>query len=145
MINVVFDTNIFIDGLLAEREDCEQIIDMFGDRKYRAHFSQETIGELIYVSKIIANQEFVDVNTKTSFLHYMTNLFFFSKSINTLDIKGTLPTYCKDEFDDMFLECACAGEVDYLVTNDIKSGLHDIDCYQYKIITSDEFLKLFVN
>lgn len=145
MISVVLDTNVIIDGLTGNRLDCDKIIDYFNDRKYRTLFSQETIGELIYVSKIVANKEFNDMETKQFFLHYMSNLFFFSKSVYTLDVKGKLPIYCNDIYDDMFLECALAGNADFLVTNDYKSGLHSIDDYNFKIINSKEFLKLITD
>lgn len=142
MINVVFDTNVFIDGLIGFREDCEQIIDLFNKRIYRTLFSQDTIGELIYVSKNIANHEFDDKSLKINFLHSINDMFFFSKSINTLDVKFNLPIYCNDKFDDMFLECAVAGEADYLVTNDEKSGLLEIVHYPFRVITSYDFLEM---
>lgn len=142
MIKVVFDTNVIIDGLTGSREDCENIINHLDSEKYRMRFSQETIGELLYISKGIAHREFKDEDNRVAFVQNISGLFFYAKSVNTLKVRDKLEVYCDDKFDDMFLECAYAGEVDYLVTNDIKSGLLNIDSYDFKIITSRQFLSL---
>ncbi|MEZ7172875.1 putative toxin-antitoxin system toxin component, PIN family [Sporosarcina sp. OR05] len=141
MIKVVFDTNVIIDGLLGHRSDCEEIIDCFNAGIFRAAFSQETIGELMYITKKIANQELQLEEEKIAFLLYIADMFFYYKSVNTLKIRGNLEVYCNDKFDDMFLECSYAGHVHYLVTNDTKSGLLDINCYEFKIVPSIEFLE----
>lgn len=76
MIKVVFDTNVIIDGLLGHRSDCEEIIDCFNAGIFRAAFSQESIGELMYITKKIANQELQLEEEKIAFLRTSQICFF---------------------------------------------------------------------
>jgi putative PIN family toxin of toxin-antitoxin system len=139
---VVIDTNVFIDGLLGFKDSSERIMELFRDIKITVIFSQDTIGEFVYVSKIIAKKYIKDIHDRMEFLNYIMYIFYHSQSINTIDQNIKLMVRCKDERDDMFLDCAFYGHADYLITDDIKSGLHEIDLEGLTILTSDEFMKL---
>jgi putative PIN family toxin of toxin-antitoxin system len=139
---VVIDTNIFIDGLLGFKNSSEQIMEMFNQIKITLLFSQDTIGELAYVAKILSKKVIRDIDKRMEFLNYVMHIFYHSQSINTIDQKVKLMVRCKDERDDMFLDCAFYGHADYLITDDIKSGLHEISLEGLTILTSEDFMKL---
>lgn len=147
MINkpkLVVDTNVFIDGLLDEKESSKQIMELFESIKITLLFSQDTIGELVYVSKIMSKKAIRDsMETRMKFLNYIMYIFYHSKSVNTVDTDEKINLKCNDDRDDMFLECAYFGKADYLVTDDIKSGLHSIDLEGITILTSEQFIKLY--
>lgn len=138
---VVFDTNIFVNGTFYSdsHEDCSKIIDWIKAKKFKVLFSQDTIGELLYVMKIRSNIVFQMTCDKLNVLKWITELFFFSKSIDT---RKTDCSELHDKSDAIFLKCAIEGEADYLVSNDTKSGLHKIKNEKIKIITSKEFVEL---
>jgi predicted nucleic acid-binding protein len=46
-------------------------------------------------------------------------------------------------YDDMFVKCAVKGEADYLITDDIKSGMHVISHDHLMVITSKEFVHTY--
>lgn len=139
---VVIDTNVFIDGLLGIKNSSEQIMDMFRKIEFTLLFSQDTIGEFVYVAKIISKKAIKDIEKRMEFLNLVMYIFYHSQSINTIDQKVKLTVRCKDERDDMFLDCAFYGRANYLITDDIRSGLHEIELAGLTILTSDEFVKL---
>lgn len=65
--------------------------------------------------------------------------FFYASAVNTLETEFEKTN---DEFDDMFLKCAIEANADYLVSDDLRSGLHDKDGYQFDVVTSKEFVEL---
>lgn len=52
-IKAVMDTNIFIADWFEESEECEKLLELVKNRKIRLLFEQDTIGELIYLVKIL--------------------------------------------------------------------------------------------
>jgi predicted nucleic acid-binding protein len=51
---VVLDTNVVIDGLFQISESCSKILDYVDSGEIQLYFSQDTIGELIYIVKNFA-------------------------------------------------------------------------------------------
>ncbi|WP_019412431.1 putative toxin-antitoxin system toxin component, PIN family [Paenisporosarcina sp. TG20] len=140
---VVIDTNIFIEGLLDEIDSSKRIIELFDDIKLTLLFSQDTIGELVYMMKIMAKKNIRDLDKRIEFLNYIINVFYHSSSINTVDTDNSLPVKCNDSHDDMFLECAYFGNADYLISNDIASGMHKLVLGKVSILTSEEFIEQY--
>ena len=137
---VVLDTNIFIKGWFGEDEVCQKIMNLIDKRKMYLSFGQDTIGELIYLTKNFARRFIVDRNNQVGIVQDVAKLFYYASSVNTLD---TISEKTKDEFDDMFMKCATEGKVDYLVTDDFKSGMHDIESLPFTVLSSREFMKLY--
>lgn len=135
---VVLDTNIFINGWLFAEDhgSCSQIMDMIDNRKIQLLFAQDTIGELVYVTKNFARHNIDDVNLQISLLQRVMELFYYSTSINTMDTKS-LPI--ADKYDSMFLKCAIEGKADYLVSDDFKSGMHEIVNDSFQVVSPNRF------
>jgi len=142
-LKIVVDTNIFIDGLFSLEEDnnkyCVKIINMINSKKFYLLFSQDTIGELIYVAKNFARHNISNIGDRVSLLKYLTELFYFSKSVNT---SHTISPEINDKYDDMFLKCAVRGKVNYLISDDFKSGMHNIDKFGFKVLNSKDFCEM---
>jgi predicted nucleic acid-binding protein len=104
------------------------------------NFAQDTIGELIYLTKNFARHNIDDVFERILLLKGIAELFYHSLSINTMktEIENS-----NDEYDDMFLKCAIEGKADYLITDDIKHGLHEREYNHLKIYTSEDFIKQY--
>lgn len=135
---VVVDTNIFIYGWFEDNPSCDKILDMIDNRDIQLFFSQDTIGELVYITKNFARYNLRKTEEKIAALQAIMILFYYGTSVNTLD------TECpklNDPQDEKFLKCAIKGEADYLITDDFKHGMQDFGTT--KIVSSEEFVNLF--
>lgn len=141
-IKLVLDTNIFLAGWFEGDENCEKILELVRDRKITLLFSQETIGEFIYVLKNFTRYNIDDVEVRIQLLEYIAKLFYYSLSINTMNFEIEKS---EDPYDDMLLKCALKGEADYLVTDDFKHGLHARDYDSLIICSSIDFINKYYN
>lgn len=140
---IVVDTNVFANGLLYFDDDCEKIMNLFDENKVTFLFSQNTAGEFFYVLEKMARKHVQGVDTRTEFLNHLVYIFYHSRSVNTTFSTVTPIPKCEDPEDDIFLELAVHGKADYLVTDDIKSGMHNVDLEDTVVLTSIEFMKLY--
>ncbi|MCK9268588.1 MAG: PIN domain-containing protein, partial [Alkaliphilus sp.] len=92
--------------------------------------------------KNFARYNIDDENERIELLYNIAELFYFSMSTNTMNTKIQS---CKDTYDNMLLRCASEGKVNFLISDDIKSGLHNIELGKTKILTSDDFIKRYYN
>lgn len=139
---VIIDTNIFVNAFFnAETNpECLTIISNLQQFDIRLLFSQNTVGELVYIVKRIANSAGWDEEARSAVLRSLADVFCYGKSINTRHIdKSSLPSI-KDRDDDMFIELAYSTKTDYLVTLDGKSGMLAIDDVPFTCCTPEEFL-----
>ena len=138
---IVLDTNIFINGLFSSEEDNEyiKIMNMVDNKQIYLLFSQDTIGELVYVAKNFARHNISNIHDRVSLLQYLIELFYFSKSVNT---SHTISPEINDKYDDMFLKCAIEGNADYLISDDLKSGMHDVDKLGFKVMSAKDFCEM---
>ncbi|GIN23121.1 putative toxin-antitoxin system toxin component, PIN family [Siminovitchia fordii] len=139
-IIAVLDTNIFISAWFHESDNCDKILSLVRDRKIRMLFAQDTIGELIYCVKNFARHNIDDVSSRITLMKSVMELFYYSKSVNTTDTKAMKTN---DVYDDMFVKCAIEGKADYLITDDLKSGMHEINHDNLTVITSEEFVHTY--
>lgn len=141
-LKVVIDTNVFIYGWFGDNEFCDKILDLIDNRKLQLLFAQDTIGELIYVTKNFVRHNLKNVSDRLNALQAITVLFYYGTSVNTMK---TDYQKSSDSYDDMFLKCAIQGEADYLISDDIESGMHsnDIKKLGVKVVTSEEFIKIY--
>ncbi|MDD9149521.1 MULTISPECIES: putative toxin-antitoxin system toxin component, PIN family [unclassified Sporolactobacillus] len=140
---VIIDTNIFVNAFFKQDTEleCLDIISNLQQFNIRLLFSQNTIGELMYVVKRSANSANWDEEAKLNVLRLLADVFYYGKSVNTRHIdKSSLPSI-KDHDDDMFIELAYSTETDYLVTMDGKSGMLDLGNAPFKCCTPAEFLQ----
>lgn len=140
---VVVDTNVFIDGLLDEKISSEQIMDLFNDNKITLLFSQDTVGEFVYMLEKIARRSIRDIEKRMKFLNNIIYIYYHSRSVNTVNVDYQLNVKCNDPNDDMFLDCAFHGKADYLVTDDIASGMHGLNIGETLILTSEDFIESY--
>ena len=143
---IIIDTNIFVNGIVFSDKhlDCTKLLQYVGEAidigKVELVFSQDTIGELIYVMKNMVKHNIDSTEQRLEFLHSILDLIYISYSVNTR--RTILKVVCLDPTDNMFLKCAIQSKANYIVSNDIKSGLHKIKD-KFKVVTADEFMKLF--
>ena len=110
MIKAVIDTNVFISGLIGSGNP-QLILNSLGDKKFNLIISQALIDELL------------DVLTRPRFQKYFTyndikelaSLIQSSAQITSPSVKIQI---CRDPKDNIVLECAVAGEADFIVTGD---------------------------
>lgn len=137
---VVIDTNIFIDGWFRNSESAKSILDMIDNRKFYLAFSQETIGELMNIVKNFARHYMDSKDDQLKLVQNVATLYYYSTSVNT---KHTQVEKIRDKNDLMFVKCAKEANADFLISNDFKSGMHEIgDKYGFKIISSEECVTL---
>lgn len=138
----VVDTNIFINGILFGEKHCKIVLNHIENENITPVFSQETIGELIYVFKNFITHTKLPEQLRLQYLYYIIELFYHSKSINTESVQ--CPDI-NDVNDKMFLKIAYKKNIDYIITDDKKSGLFDkIDNHKkYKTITSKRFSQIY--
>lgn len=139
-IELILDTNIFIDAINGN-DYAIKILALVDSKKAKLYFSRNTVGELFYVAHNICKYQIKNKRISKDIMLNLTDMYLNSVNINTKNSDGS--PKCKDIDDDMFLECAYISKPDYLISNDIKSGMHSISFDKTKIITSKEFIENF--
>ena len=93
-IKVVIDTNIFIKSWFNNRYFyCDSIIDLLNNGKIQLVFSQDTIGELFYITKNFVSFAFDDKEAQLEYMRNLSCIFLGAISINTVK------TECVELFD----------------------------------------------
>lgn len=136
-IKVVLDTNIFIDALFRDIPSAIEILELIDSDNVAPCFSQETIGELMYVLKKQLINSNSDSDVRSGLMLAISEMFLNSKSCNT---KLSRSPRLKDRDDEMFVKCAIRGKVKYLISNDKKSGMHSLHSMKFDVVTSKEFI-----
>ena len=140
-LKVVIDTNIFIYGWFSDNIYCDKILSLIDDRKLQLLFAQDTIGELVYITKNFARHNLKTNEEKIAALNIIMVLFYYATSVNTSNMQCS---FSKDNTDAMFLKCAIKGEADYFITDDFKHGMHDNDkIIDIQVISSEEFIRIY--
>lgn len=136
---VVIDTNVFIHALFYNDPSCIDIMDLIENGSLDLFFAIDTIGELMYILKNFAKRNMVE-DEGIKLLEEFAGLFYTSRSVNTSKVEPVkLP---KDKADTMFLKCAIKGDVDFLITNDVKSRLLKLTGYRFTPITASDYISL---
>lgn len=140
---IILDTHCFI-HFWTSNDECYSYIfnEIVAKAKARLLFSQETIGELMYLIKTFSNKQDISEDDCLSMLKELSQFFYDGKSVNTKYINMD---FCKDPDDDMFLEVALAGNADYVISDDRKSGIHKYNYGRFKVMTSVEFVNHWKN
>jgi putative PIN family toxin of toxin-antitoxin system len=139
---VVIDTNIFINSWFDNIESCNKVVDLAFNHKVKLLFSQSMIGELMYITKKYAIKNISNNNSRELILQNVSDMFLYSKSIDTTDMSCPV---IKDKYDEMFLKCALKGEANYIISNDFRSGMHELKDIGVKVVGSKEFINVIDN
>jgi len=136
-LSVVVDTNIFLNSWFDDDKYCNHIIDLISNRKLKLLFSQDTIGELIYVVKKFAVKNMSSQKPRIALLNFVTELFYWAESVDTSNTKCPK---LNDPYDEMFLKCAIEEHADYIISEDVASGMHKVELEGIKILKAKEFV-----
>ena len=90
--------------------------------------------------KNFARHNFNNIKDRISLLNYLIELFYHSTSVNT---SNTISPEINDKYDDMFLKCAIEGNAEYLISDDLNSGMHDVEGLGFKILNAKDFCMFF--
>lgn len=137
---LVVDTNIFIDAWFDDIEECNQVLELMATNKVKLACSQDMIGELMYMVKKFAIKFLSSNKIRLTLLYKVSNLFFKSTSVDT---RGIECPKIKDRYDKMFVKCAIASHSDYLISNDFKSGMHNLK--EIKVLSAKDFMDKYNN
>lgn len=137
---VVIDTNIFIQGWFYGNLNCQTILKLIRDNKIYLGFSQDSIGELLYVTKNFARKFIDDKNDRLKTLNYISKLFYYGSSVNIADMDDV--SEIKDKTDLMFVQCAIGYNADFIISNDYKSGMFDVSQYSFNVLSAEDFIEL---
>jgi len=139
-IKVVVDTNVFLHGMSHRNINSVKILKLIEQRKLQLIFAQDTIGELVWVIKNFVRHNIDDIKTRVIVLQNLMTLFYYGNSVNTLEVTCA---EINDDTDEMFLKCAIKGEAEYLISNDLASGMHYVYINGIKILNSEDFIKMY--
>lgn len=142
-IKVVLDTNVFINALFFQEPSSVQIIKLVQARKIELVFSQDTLGELMYVIKSFVEKKITDPKKQEKVFLGIAKLIFFSETVNISGM-GDIPEI-KDKEDVKFMNTAIAAEADYLVTRDFRSGLNTVSWVACSVLTPYQFMNVMDN
>ncbi len=133
-VRVTVDTNIFISALLGSK-NCRKIYELFVHSKIDLILSPQLFAELnetLTQSKLRQYFKKEDIEKLNKLLETDAEWVFPKEKISI----------CRDSKDNIILECACAGKVDFIVTGD-KDLLSLKKFRKTLIISPRQFLKLF--
>ncbi|MFC6722059.1 putative toxin-antitoxin system toxin component, PIN family [Halobacteriaceae bacterium SHR40] len=131
-IRVVFDTNIIISAIGFGGRPLDSLLQAF-DENVQLVASEETLAEL----ERVFTYEHLPFTTYEQ-VQYPA---IIRLEAEVVEPKRSLDVV-RDSDDDKFIECAIAGEADYIVSGD--KDLREVGSYDdIKIITAAEFLSLF--
>jgi putative PIN family toxin of toxin-antitoxin system len=143
-LKVVIDTNVFINSWFSMKYFyCDAVVDLVDNDKLYLLFSQDTIGELMYVAKNFAFHVIDDVSIRLELFHNIAGLFLNSQSVNT---QATICPDLEDKTDEIFVRCAIEGRADYIISQDENSGMHnneEIKKLGLNVVTAEEFIRIF--
>jgi len=60
-----------------------------------------------------------------------------------VNTSNTISPEINDKYDDMFLKCAIEGNAEYLISDDLNSGMHDVEGLGFKILNAKDFCMFF--
>ena len=141
-LRLVIDTNVFIKKFFFESKyyHCKTLLDVItNNENIDLIFTQDTIGELFYVAKLMININNIKYEDGLIIMNKISKIFYDSIIVNTRD---TIAPKCEDMFDDMFLKCYVESQADYIITDDFKSGMNKIS--SIKVLESKDFIQKVV-
>lgn len=135
-LKIILDTNIILVSILPHHK-YHWIYQRFREKSYILYISNEILSE--YYEKLVEKFGLSIANNTLDLLIVSSNVRFISPTFRFTLIKD-------DPDDDKFVDCAIAGNVDYIVTHDKHYNvLKDIPFPKVETLTIDEFKEVLDN
>ena len=134
-INIVVDTNVFIDGIFYRDDFCKAIFELKKLNKIAFVMNKDMQDELLRVFAEILIKAY-KTNKKPVFNVYPLMALLSSCLWQVQEIDHLIHTkYCEEDHDDdKFVDCCIDGNVKYLITQDAHlNGLTDLLEEKHKI------------
>lgn len=137
MLKIVVDTNLFVSAVITSHGNPAKILELFRKNLVEIVMSEEIVMEIqkVLTYPKIRKRHRWNLGETEQFIEGIKK---FCIVVTPKAHSGAI--VMQDPSDDKFLDCAVAGEVDYIVTGD---G-HLLNLGQYSgipIITAEQFLK----
>ena len=113
-INVVVDTNVFIDAFFFNDKSGQKLLRYNNDKKINFCFNKETYQELYYIMGDMISQTMQNRNISK----IMENFGNVMYSVDKIEHK-IKTNYVEDKSDNKFIDCCIDGKINYLISKDI--------------------------
>ena len=135
-LRVVLNSNIILSSV-SRKSPYRIILDKLFDKKYEVFITNEVLLE--YEEKLIQNFD-------TEVAELTIDALLLLDNVKKIDVYFNFSLIEKDKDDNKFVDCAFAGNVHYLVTNDKHFNiLKNIDFPKIKVINIEEFKNIIMD
>ena len=136
-MRAVIDTNVLISGFISRESYPAKLVDGWVDKRFEPVVSEEIIKEY---REVFARDRFSALGSVEERLKLLGTLLSFEHVV-LVNPQERICMVKDDPGDDIFLECAAAGECEFIISGD----QHLLKLKQYKnikVITAKEFIEL---
>jgi len=133
MIKATIDTNVLISALLIKKGNPRKIFNSFRKKKYELAISPLIFAEFLKTLEKPKIKKFIKPEETKELIKYLEIYAQFFEPEEKI-------TACRDPKDNIILECAVAGKVDFIVTGD-KDLLKLQQFRNIKIVSPKTFLR----
>lgn len=114
MVKIVINTNIFISALITPRSNSAKVLRLLEDGDFDAIVSRETLSEI----ERVLNYPKIKKRHKLKPSEIENLIADYAVTATKISAKKKLYIIKDDPSDNMFLECALAGQADFIVSGD---------------------------
>lgn len=136
-MRAVIDTNVLISGFISRESYPAKLVDGWVEKRFEPVVSEEIIKEY---REVFARDRFSALGSVEERLKLLGTLLSFEHVV-LVNPQEQICMVKDDPGDDIFLECAAAGECEFIISGD----QHLLKLKQYKnikVITAKEFIEL---
>jgi len=136
-LRVVIDTNVLISGFISRESYPAKLVDGWVEKRFDPVVSEEIIREY---REVLTRDRFSALGSVEERLKLLDALLSFEHVV-LVNPRERICMVKDDPGDDIFLECATAGECEFIISGD----QHLLKLKQYKnikVITAKEFVEL---
>lgn len=136
-MRAVIDTNVLISGFISRESYPAKLVDGWVEKRFEPVVSEEIIREY---REVFARDRFSALGSVEERLKLLGTLLSFEHVV-LVNPQERICMVKDDPGDDIFLECAAAGECEFIISGD----QHLLKLKQYKnikVITAKEFIEL---
>lgn len=136
-MRAVIDTNVLISGFISRESYPAKLVDGWIEKRFEPVVSEEIIKEY---REVFARDRFSALGSVEERLKLLGTLLSFEHVV-LVNPQERICMVKDDPRDDIFLECAAAGECEFIISGD----QHLLKLKQYKnikVITAKEFIEL---
>jgi len=139
---LVIDTCVFVEGIFKEDANPSKLLlESLDQLDARLVFSQNMIGELMYILKRSCNHFGFDEEETSEILFLATSWFRIGKSTNTRKIEQDKKRpKSLDKDDQMFIDAAYSSKASHIITLDKKSGILKLKNVPFICCTPESYL-----